>query len=140
MKKLDDIPKKNVFEVPDGYFDRLPGIIQARVAATKKEPLWAPYVRYSLKYALPAMVIGAAGLFFLKDGENLTAEELLATVDTVNLVAYLEESDLSSDDLLEVVPLDTDEADALEDRSMNEIKVNEADAEYLSNEFESDFF
>ena len=36
MKKLEEIPKKEVFKVPEGYFENLPGIIQARVAQQNK--------------------------------------------------------------------------------------------------------
>ena len=140
MKKLEDIPKKNVFEVPDGYFDRLPGIVQARVADAKKEPQWSLYSLSSLKYALPALIIGITVLLFLNRTESMTTEEMLSSVDTANLVAYLDESELNSDDLLEVVPLDSNEADAIEDDSMNEIDVNEKDIESLSNEFGSDLF
>lgn len=33
--KLDDLPKKNIYRVPDRYFDQLPGVVMARVR--KKE-------------------------------------------------------------------------------------------------------
>ena len=56
MKKLDEIPKKSIFEAPEGYFDRLPGIIQARVSplavGAKQGPQWMPYFFFGLKYAL----------------------------------------------------------------------------------------
>jgi hypothetical protein len=29
--KLDDLPKKNIYQVPDRYFDQLPGRVMARV-------------------------------------------------------------------------------------------------------------
>jgi hypothetical protein len=29
--KLDDLPKKNIYQVPDRYFDQLPAIVMARV-------------------------------------------------------------------------------------------------------------
>ena len=40
MKKLEDIPKKQNFEVPEGYFEKLPGIIQSRVTQQHKEKSW----------------------------------------------------------------------------------------------------
>lgn len=144
MKKLEEIPKKSVFEVPEGYFDRLPGIIQARVApiaiGSKGEPQWVLYFRFGLKYALPVLVVGVASFFFLNNPQTLSAEELIASVDSAHLVAYLEDSDLNSDDLLEIVPLNQEEAEAIQGSSIDELKVNDEDVEYLSNEFGTDYF
>ena len=144
MKKLDEIPKKSVFEVPEGYFDRLPGIIQARVTpiaiGTKQEPQWILYFRFGLRYALPVLVIGVASFFFLNNPQTLSAEELIASVDSAHLVAYLEDSDLNSDDLQEIVPLDQEEAESIHGHSIDELKVNDEDVEYLSNEFGTDYF
>ena len=140
MKKLDDIPKKNPFEAPEGYFDRLPGIIQARVAEVKQEPQWIPYLRVSLRYALPALLIGVATFFFVRDPQVRSAEELIASVDSANLIAYLEESDLSSDDLLDIVTLNQEDIESIQTRSIDEIKVNDEDVDYLSDEFGTDNF
>ena len=63
MKKLEDIPKKNVFEVPDGYFDRLPGIIQARVSQEKPSFVWYSWP-VALRYALPVLLMMAVGIFW----------------------------------------------------------------------------
>jgi len=55
MKKLDEIPKKNIFEVPDDYFDRLPMKIQARLekpAQTQSGSVW----NVAFRYALPSLV------------------------------------------------------------------------------------
>src|SRR6185295_11355453 len=101
MKNLEDIPKKNVFEAPEGYFDRLPGIIQARVT---QEPYSMRYrVMYSLKYALSALTIVLIAFFYWSKPPGQSAEDLLASVDSVSLVSYLEDSDISSDDLLESI-------------------------------------
>ncbi len=144
MKKLEEIPKKSVFEVPEGYFDRLPGIIQARVApiaiGAKREPQWVLYFRFGLKYALPVLFVGVASFFFLNNPQTLSAEELIASVDSAHLVAYLEDSDLNSDDLLEIVPLNQEEAEAIQGSSIDELKINDEDVEYLSNEFGTDYF
>jgi hypothetical protein len=59
MKNLENIPKKNIYEVPEGYFDKLPGIIQARIAAETPETKKSPFFLYSIRFALPALLIGA---------------------------------------------------------------------------------
>ena len=144
MKKLDDIPKKSAFEAPEGYFDRLPGIIQARLAQTevdrKTESGWLVYLGYSLKYALPVVAIAAASFYYLNMPADQSTKDLLASVDTAYLVAYLEDADVSTEDLLENVSLDQDEASAIQESTMDEINVNDQDAEVLKNEFTLDHF
>ncbi len=140
MKNLEDIPKKNVFDVPEGYFDRLPGIIQARVASNQGESLWTPYLRYSLKYALPVMAIVIVSFFFWTKPAGQSAEDLLASVDSGSLVAFLEDSDISSDDLLESINLNREEADAIQNDSIEELQVDEDDIKKLTDEFGVDYF
>src|SRR5262245_19427967 len=110
MKKLDYIPKKDPFEAPDGYFDKLPGVIQSRVATERPghRPVWT----YRLAYASAVLLVAAvAGIFwFSKTGREATVEDMLASVQTEELVAYLSDSDMSTDELLEDVSLSSDDA------------------------------
>ena len=139
MKNLENIPKKNVFEVPEGYFDSLPGIIQARI--TQEKPFSIRYrVVYSLKYALPVLAIVLIAFFFWSKPAGQSTEDLLASVDSSSLVAYLEDSDISSDDLLESIPLQTEEVDAIQENSMDEIQANDLDLKTLRDEFGVDYF
>jgi len=138
MKNLEDIPKKNVFEAPEGYFDRLPGIIQARVT---QEPYSMRYrVMYSLKYALSALTIVLIAFFYWSKPPGQSAEDLLASVDSVSLVSYLEDSDISSDDLLESIALNNEEADAIQENSIGEIQAADLDLKALGDEFGVDYF
>lgn len=106
MKKLDDIPKKNIFNVPDGYFDKLPGIIQAR--ATKEQHTTGfSLARFSVRYALPAVVAIAGMLFwYTRIQPSPDPENILAGIDTKELIAYISETDLSTEELMEQVELD----------------------------------
>lgn len=115
MKKLEDIPKKQVFDVPEGYFENLPGIIQARVASESKEKYSLPVFSYALRYALP-LVLGLALVIFWfnRDVEVTSAETILASIETEDLVAYLGDSDLSTDELLNNVVLDSNDVDEIE--------------------------
>jgi hypothetical protein len=114
MKKLENIPKKGIYEVPDGYFDRLPGIIQARVAENSHRQITRPYLRYAVQYALPAVLLLVVLFIFLKPKEGLNAEGLLASVSTEELVAYLEQSDLTLEELLDYAEYDDSIVDAIE--------------------------
>ena len=117
--KLDEIPKKNLFEVPDGYFDGLPMQIKARVA----ENLPArglPYWNLALRYAVPVVIAGFALAYFLIPKSLKQTEELLATVSSEHLIAYLHETDISENELLEVADFDNADADSLNFRMQSQ--------------------
>jgi len=130
MKKLDDIPKKNIFEVPDGYFDRLPMKIQARAEITKEThsiPVW----NLAVRYALPIVIVGFALVYFFKPRAHQT-EELLAEVSNEHLVAYLSETDINLNDLLEIANFNEFDAD-----SLNQHLHNTLLGDFDVNEFKS---
>lgn len=113
MKKLEDIPKKEVFDVPEGYFEKLPGMIQSRVSnpGVTSHPVWV----YGLRYALPAVVLLAVAIFwFDRPGDDHSPEGMLASIQTEELVAYLNDSDLTTDELLDQVHLDGVDASEIE--------------------------
>lgn len=136
MKRLEDIPKKTIYEVPDGYFDRLPAAIQARVA---QKPNASALVtgRYVLKYALPLVALIAVSVVFLSGPSNQSAEEILAGIDSEQLVAYLEETDINADDLMTELDLDPEEVIAIEEGAFDEINLDDSDMESLTDEFET---
>ena len=113
MKKLEDIPKKQVFTTPEGYFDNLPGKIQARVAVKTED---RPFYSNALKYALPVVVLLAAGIFWFDQNQSVgnDAESILASVETDALIAYLDESEISTEDLIENLEFSDDDIEAIE--------------------------
>lgn len=115
MKKLENIPKKEIFSVPDGYFDTLPGKIQARISMETPAREQGFALRYKLQYVLPVVVLLAAGIFWIA-GANKTddPETLLASVQTEALMTYLSESDLTTEDILETIEFNTSDLDAIE--------------------------
>jgi hypothetical protein len=115
MKKLEDIPKNHPFKVPDGYFDKLPGVIQARIAEQTPARESKPYLRYALQYALPVLILGVAALFYLLPSSPKNTESLLASVSTEELVAYLEESEITTEELLDQFDLNAENLEAIED-------------------------
>ena len=116
MKKLEDIPKKRVFDVPEGYFDSLPGIIQARVSKPGRETaVERPAFAYALRYALPVVLVAAIAVFWVsRQSATATPEAILASIETEDLVAYLKTTDFTTDELLDEVLLD--------DRDIQEIE------------------
>jgi hypothetical protein len=95
MKKLDEISREAPFKVPDGYFERLPGIIQARVASPEPRVWFTP----ALKFAMPVVALVIVFTIWLNRTEGNTIEEQLNEIQTEQLLAYLEDSELT-DDLL----------------------------------------
>jgi hypothetical protein len=135
MKKLEDISKKEVFTVPDGYFDTLPGVIQARVATQSRRRELLP--SFSWKVAVPAVMVLAAGIFWLTGpAEPTDAESILAAVATHDLVAYLNDSDdVSVDEVLESVEFNDNDLEEIESE-VYVLELNDGDRENLINELD----
>lgn len=124
--KLEDIPKKSIFNVPEGYFDQLPGKIQARIPANRGRETSFVF-KYRLQYVIPVLFIVAVGaIWFLKPQPATDVNSLLASVDTESLVAYLNDSDLTTEDVIEEV-----------DFSLNDIEDIETEVYQLQLEDES---
>lgn len=117
MKNLENIPKKNIFDVPDGYFDKLPSKIQARIGAKNPKVETKPYFRYALQYALPVVLLVVVAAIFIFKPKNNSVEDMLASVSTEQLVAYLDEVDmnaLSTEELIESFEFDAETIEAIE--------------------------
>jgi hypothetical protein len=104
MKRLEDIPKKQSFKVPDGYFDDLPMRIQARIQETEKKSSWAwmPAPSFALKFALPVILVGIVSVVVWN---NLSSTKdpfaKLDSVPTEQLLAYLESDDITTEEIIE---------------------------------------
>jgi hypothetical protein len=137
MKKLDDIPKKNVFEVPEGYFDRLPGIIQSRVTTENAAPSWISSWGWSLRYAVPALVLIVAGLFWLPirgtKSPNIANE--LALIEPQQLGLYLEEHGLSTEDLMETTTWDAGDLQDLENAVYSQYPIEDKEIKKIEDEY-----
>lgn len=114
--KLEDLPKKEIFDVPEGYFEKLPGVIQARIAERKQQTTSRPVLRYAFQYALPLVIIGAIGLiWFEKSSSKPSSIEItLAEIQTEDLITYLDDTDMSTDELLEHASLDAADVEEIE--------------------------
>ncbi len=127
MKKLEDISKENIFKVPDGYFEKLPGVIQARVA--KPEPkVW---FSTAFKFALPVVAIAiVVAVWFTSGGGSL--ENQLNEIQTEQLIVYLEESDLSPDLINDEIDLNEEDLNELEKTVISSMEPFDISLEDLS--------
>jgi len=136
--KLEDLSKKETFSVPDGYFDALPTIIQTKaIDSTKKATVFNTGV--VLKFALPSllllMVVGYFGFKnqFSPTTSDANIELMLANISTEEMVEYLDQTDLSSEDFLELVSFDGEQID---DFSMGLDNISDEELDLLMNDFE----
>ncbi len=135
--KLEDISKKESFSVPEGYFDTLPTIIQAKaIESTKKSFVFT--TNMALKFALPSLLLlMVAGYFGYKYqsssiSSDANIELMLSDISTEEMVAYLDQTDLSSEDLLELVSFDGEQID---DFSINLDNISDEELELLIEDF-----
>jgi hypothetical protein len=113
--KLENIPKKQVFDVPEGYFDELSQKIQNRISAQKPEARKSFVLQYRLQYVVPVIILAVAGaVWFSNVSKAKDAESILASVETQDMIAFLNESDLTTEDLLENGSFTSDDADDIE--------------------------
>lgn len=124
MVRLDDIPKKEFFKAPDGYFDGLPSRIQSRIV---EKPRTGPVVaKFAFRYALPVVLV-AAGWLFYRTGHP-DAEAILASVETEELIGYLQDTGMTTEEMLEDIELTPEEVDALEnevyDLTFEDMEIN----------------
>ncbi len=139
MKKLEDIPKKNIFEVPEGYFDRLPGIIQARVSEPSPTYGWHSSWTVSLRYALPVLMMMAVGVFWYTHDSLTGTEKIkfeLAALNSDQLVEYLDEHELATDDLVEKIAWNANDLNDLENSVYSDLDVPHKDIDKILNEYD----
>lgn len=124
--KLEEIKRKNIHKVPEGYFDELPLRIQSRINSEKaSKPSYVFNIRPVWGMAAAAMLLIIGYLIYPADIAP-TANSLLSEVDSEALIDYLEMENVSTDDIL--ASIDTEFL--LEDLSENEIEwFNESESE-----------
>ena len=115
--KLENLPRENMFKVPDGYFDELPGIIQERITQKPVSSNWweiyfTPANRWkvALVTAIVALVLVFSGVFNSNNFEG-SVEEILAEVSLEDLIEYVEYSDITTDEILAELDLSGYEMD-----------------------------
>ena len=136
--KLDQIPKKNPFEAPDGYFDRLPGIIQSRVAAEKPVNLPQVYFRFAFRYALPVLVFVAVGIFWFRSERTVPVqfETELASISAQDLELYLENTEMNTDELVGTITWSQDDLQELENAIYSSYELTDTELNELIDVYE----
>ena len=127
--KLNEMPKKQVYSVPDNYFDNLPTIIQSRVVKQESKILlfsnWSSAVRYALPALALLLMVTYFGVRISKD--NIDVQAMLEDIPTEELVLFLAESDISTEEILSMVDLNEFDIDGMVEEEIQLLDNNEWD-------------
>lgn len=134
--------KKVPFEVPERYFEQLPSVIQNKTLESKKsKEVSFGFGRQHMKWALipAAIVIFIVGkIFFFSDSiATSNPDELIAQVSSQDLIAYLEMSDLSTDEIINTLNFEEIdlEFENTESDMLDELNFSDEEMDDLLNEF-----
>lgn len=103
MKKLEEIPKKEIFKAPEGFFENLPHQIRQRIDS-EPDPNWL-YRHKGVVVAFASFILLAVSLitfYSVRNTEN-GIQNQLSSISQEELVEYLENSNLSVVDIAENV-------------------------------------
>lgn len=100
--RLDDLKKDLPFSTPEGYFDKLPQIIQSRITA---DPIRKPVIGWSWQRSA-ALVSAMAIILVLvwvtvPERQGSLGQEPLSDISNATIIDYLEEENISYYDLSE---------------------------------------
>lgn len=107
MKKkidIESLERENIHQAPDGYFDELPLKIQSRINEQQEAPSPIFISRMQVVWSMTAVIaIFLIGWFLYPQDNNPSPEQLLASIDSEDLIEYLYEEDISTDEILAAV-------------------------------------
>jgi hypothetical protein len=117
---LEEFEKKNIYKVPDKYFDRLPSKIQARVHDEQKPTAWQWNWNLLWKAAIPAVAVLLVVLYVGQGTmeSHTDVDRMLAEVSTDDLIAYVQQMDITTEEIIEVIDFTDIELGFLEDNSV----------------------
>jgi hypothetical protein len=104
-EKLTDIPKKDIFQAPDGYFDSLQAKIDERVKGKRPEGRIIGLPVSRIKYISLAVAASIALLIIFlparqSDPDSPSAADLISEISDEEALAFLRVSEVEIDDIL----------------------------------------
>lgn len=127
---LENIPKKNIYSVSDGYFDKLPTRIQERVVLNSKQSSPGYILSLGLRIALPVIALIVMIAYFGNriNNNDLNYEAMLDDIPTEELISFINESDLSTDELLSMIDINELDVDGMVEEDIELFNDSELDA------------
>lgn len=138
-KNLSNIPKKDVFKAPDGYFDSLQERIDRRVQGKRPEGRVIGLPVSRVKYISLAIAASIALLIiFLPSRQNdpasPSAADLISQISDEEALAFLRVSEVEIDDLLGLAEPELWD-DAIEDAVPDTTNDLDTDADILYEQY-----
>jgi hypothetical protein len=133
--KLGDIPKKDVFSTPEGYFDTLQDKIDSRIESKPEAKVVSMPLRWYVGLAAAAtltLLVVFMPAWFTSDTTK-TAEQLLAEISDEDCLLYLQNTELEVEDMLEL-PEPELWNDAVDDMQ-SAPEISDEDAELLYEQY-----
>jgi hypothetical protein len=132
--QLEDLEKKQVYTVPENYFENLPANIRRRTNTSRHsvKPSFS-WARYSAGLAGLFLVLLAGYLWFTRS-QARTPDQLIAELAYSEIIDYLQTQELSQADIIEIASDAgiTFESQPFRPADINsELLLEEADAELL---------
>jgi hypothetical protein len=123
---LNQLPKKDCFQVSENYFDELPGLIQDRVQVKTKSQ-WT----YVLKYALPVLLVIVSVAYFSQKNTDKSIQ-----ISKQEAVDYIDnQMDIDFDETLLAEEISAQTVEQITETSVVEdYLLDEADEELLIEE------
>ncbi len=102
--KLEELERKTVFQTPENYFDGLPSAIQKRIQTQSAAKSWLPvaWVRVGVSLASVLLVVMAGFGLFKTYYSGSQPGANISKVSEQEIVEYLQQSNISPDDLMDV--------------------------------------
>jgi hypothetical protein len=107
--KLEDLDRSVPYQAPEGYFDKFPSVMQARVhehIAEKEHKFTISWSwRRTALVGIAASVVGALLWITYPQQQHSLGEETLSQVSDEEIVKYLKDNQISQHEMNEQTPL-----------------------------------
>jgi len=108
--RVEELEKKNVFSVPDRYFDTLPSQIQARVNGRNQAATFS-FGWLVKTIAFASVVLLVISLWFFNGKPGTTPEAQLTGVSPEEIATYLQDSEVTQRELIDLISQTTTTTD-----------------------------
>ena len=132
--RVDDLEKKNVFTVPERYFDHLPSQIQARVSSQNRSGSFS-FAWLVRAGAFASIVLLVLSFWYFNGKPGSAPEAQLTQLSTEDITTYLQDNEVTQRELIDVIsqtamitddnlfqPSDITEKDLIEELSNQEVE------------------
>ena len=133
--RLEDIPKKNPYRVPDGYFESFNDRLNERLKTEEKKPVRTLRLMLRSNLALAAAILTFALISYFSF-RLITGGSLVEAGQSISYTEFLEEEIYRMDDalLLETYEQLEEQKESVETETSNEDELSDEIIEYLAAE------